>query len=258
MDRETLAQRAADAGSEVAAESFRTELSVDTKASEVDYVTRADTRTQRRIIDVISERFPDDTIVGEEEDELKRVPTSGVAWIIDPIDGTTNYVNGIQFWATSVAVVEDAEPVAAANVFPMLEDRYVAGTDGLSHNGQPATVSSTGTLSTSLVAPILRYGHEYRERYGELLSALSPSVADVRRIGSAQASLSLVAAGALEATVGTAEPNPWDTVAGAHLVEQAGGTVTDVHGDDWGPGKQGIVASNGRIHDELLGAIPDE
>lgn len=258
MDREILAEWAADAGAEVATELFRTDLTVDTKASEVDYVTRADTRTQRRIIKTIADRFPEDTIVGEEEDELKRVPTSGIAWVIDPIDGTTNYVNGIQFWVTSVAVLDDGEPIGAANVLPVLNDRYVAGTDGLVHNGRPTTVSGTGELATSLVAPILRYGHQYRERYGELLSALSPTVADFRRIGSAQASLSLVAAGALDATVGTAKPNPWDTVAGAYLVEQAGGTVTDIHGEDWSPRKQGIVASNGRIHDELLEAIPDE
>lgn len=257
MDRETLAERAASAGSEVAAALFRTDLTIDTKASEVDYVTRADTRTQQRIIETITERFPDETIVGEEGDELKQVPTSGVAWVVDPIDGTTNYVNGIQFWVTSVAVVEDDEPVAAANVLPVLDDRYVAGTDGLRHNGRPATVSETDELSTSLVAPILRYGHRYREQYEELLSALSPVVADFRRIGSAQASLSLVAAGAIEATVGTADPNPWDTVAGAHLVEQAGGTVTDIYGEAWSPRKQGIVASNGRVHDELLETIPN-
>lgn len=258
MDRETLAERAADAGAEVAADLFRTDLSVDTKSSEVDYVTRADTRTQHRIIEIIEEQFPEDTIVGEEEDELKRVPPSGIAWVIDPIDGTTNYVNGIQFWATSVAVVEDGEPIAAANVLPILGDRYVAGRDGARHNGRPATVSSTAELDTSLVAPILRYGHEYRAQYGDLLSALSPRIADFRRIGSAQAVLSLVACGAIDATVGTAEPNPWDTVAGAHLVERAGGTVTDVHGEPWSPRKQGIVASNGQIHEELLETLPVE
>jgi myo-inositol-1(or 4)-monophosphatase len=257
MDRETMVERAADAGSEVAAELFRTDLTVDTKASEVDYVTRADTRTQQRIVQTISEHFPDDTIVAEEGNERKQIPTSGVVWVVDPIDGTTNYVNGIQFWVTSVTVVEDDEPVAAANVLPILGDRYVAGTEGMRHNGGPGAVSGTDELSRSLVAPILRYGHQYRAQYGELLSALSPTIADFRRIGSAQASLSLVAAGAIEATVGTADPYPWDTVAGAHLVEQAGGTVTDIYGEAWSPRKRGIVASNGRVHDELLATIPD-
>lgn len=108
---------------------------------------------------------------------------------------------------------------------------------------------------------ILRYGHRYRERYGELPSALSPAVADLRRIGSAQASLSLVAGGAIEATVRTADPYPWDTAAGAHLVERASGPATDISGEGGLPGSRasplrtaGSTTNSSRRH--LTGSRP--
>lgn len=257
MNRSALAVRAASAGADVAAELFRSTLAIETKESPVDYVTAADRRTQRTIIDVISGERPGDAIVGEEEDERKEVPCDGDAWVIDPIDGTTNFINGIQFWTTSVAAVIDGSPVTAANLMPALGDRYVADADGTRVNGDPATVSSESDLDRSNVAPILRYGHDYRDEYEDLLVALSPEVADLRRFGSAQAALSLVASGAIEATVGIVPPYPWDTVAGAYLVEQAGGRVTDVHGNAWSPRRRGIVASNGAVHDALLSVVAD-
>jgi len=129
-ERLAVAKRAASAGSEIAAESFRADIEVETKSEKTDVVTEADRRTQRRVIEVIREEYPDDAIVGEEEDELKEVPDEGDAWVIDPIDGTNNYVRSIPVWTTSVAAVRDGEPVAAVNVCPALGETYVAGLDG--------------------------------------------------------------------------------------------------------------------------------
>lgn len=126
---------------------------------------------------------------------------------------------------TSVAAVCDGEAVAAANVFPALGEQYVAGADGAYLNSDPIHVSSTDSLDTSLVAPILRYGHKHRDEYGALLDDLSPNVVNFRRFGSAQAALTLVASGAIDATVGVGDPNPWDTVAGANLSRDGVATV---------------------------------
>lgn len=251
-----MAVEAAHAGATFAADLFRTSLDVETKASATDYVTEADTGAQRRIVDRIAEAFPDDAIVGEEGNGRKRLRSGETVWVIDPIDGTTNYVRGIPFWATSVAAVEGGEAVAAANHLPALGDEYHAGTAGTTHDGEPTSVSGTPDLETSVVAPTLRYGRRHGDAYGRLLETLSPAVGDVRRLGSAQTALSLVAGGHVDATVGIVESYPWDTVAGVHLIRQAGGTVTDLDGDPWTPESEGLVASNGRIHADLLSILP--
>jgi myo-inositol-1(or 4)-monophosphatase len=255
MDRETMAIRAARHGAAVAADLFGTALDVATKDSATDYVTEADTGAQRRIVECIADAYPDDAVVGEEGDGRQRLRAGETAWVIDPIDGTTNYVRGVPVWATSVAAVEDGETVAAANCLPAIDAEYRAGTDGVTVDGDPASVSDATDLETSVVAPTLRYGREHGDTYGRLLDSLSPAVGDVRRLGSAQATLSFVADGSVDAAVGVVPAHPWDTVAGVHLIRQAGGTVTDLSGDPWTPRSEGLVASGGSIHDDLLALL---
>jgi myo-inositol-1(or 4)-monophosphatase len=252
MDRQTVAVEAAQTGAALAADLFRTSLDIETKASATDYVTDADTGAQRRIVDRITEAYPDDAVVAEEGDGRDSLRSGETVWVIDPIDGTTNYVRGIPFWATSVAAVEDGDTVAAVNCLPTLDAEYRAGTGGTVRNDDPTTVSDTADLETSIVAPTLRYGRVNGDVYGSLLATLSPAVGDVRRLGSAQTTLSFVADGRLDAAVGVVESHPWDTVAGVHLIRKAGGRVTDPSGEPWTPGSKGVVASNGRIHDDLL------
>jgi len=255
MDRHDMAVEAARAGADLAMELFRTTLDVETKSSATDYVTEADRGAQRRVIERIAEEFPEDAIVGEEGDQRSELRPGETAWVVDPIDGTTNYVRGLPIWVTSVAAVEDGETVAAANVWPALDTEYHAGTHGVTCDGEAATVSEVSDIGSSLVAPTLRYDREYT--YAALLDSISPVVGDIRRLGSAQATLSLVADGRLDAAVGLLETHPWDTVAGVHLIERAGGRVTDLDGNPWTPASEGIVASNGDIHEELLAALPE-
>jgi myo-inositol-1(or 4)-monophosphatase len=250
-----MAVEAVRAGADLAADLFRTSLDVETKGSATDYVTEADTEAQRLIVERIADAYPDEAIVGEEGDRRKRLRSGETAWVIDPIDGTTNYVRGIPFWMTSVAAVEAGETVAAANCLPALGELYHAGTDGVTHDGDATRVSDTDALETSVVAPTLRYGREHGEAYGSLLGVLSPAVGDIRRLGSAQTTLSLVAGGHLDAAVGVVASRPWDTVAGVHLIRQAGGRVTDLTGEPWTPQSDSLVASNGRIHDALIDLI---
>ncbi len=120
--RAEVALRAANAGAEIAAESFRADLEVEFKDGKTDVVTQADKDAQVAVVDVVRETFPDDPIVGEENDALKRVP-EGPAWIVDPIDGTNNYVAGSRAFGTAVAAVVDGEPVGAATVCPALPIR---------------------------------------------------------------------------------------------------------------------------------------
>ncbi|MGB9987768.1 inositol monophosphatase family protein [Salarchaeum japonicum] len=253
-ERAAVVESAARAGARVADEFFRTDIEVETKNGKTDVVTHADRDAQREVIEVVRESFPEDAIVGEEEDELKAVPDRGPVWVIDPIDGTNNYVRDIPVWATSVAAVEDGAAVAAANVLPALGDVYVSNEDGVWLNDEPISVSDEDDPEGFTVSPTVWWSFADRDEYAGICEGLVERFGDLRRFGSAQATLSMVAAGQLEATVTNVETNPWDTVAGVHMVRQAGGRVTDIEGEPWTPESTGLVASNDTRHEDVLAA----
>lgn len=253
--RLAAAERAARAGGAVAQRLFRTELTVETKAGKTDTVTVADRDAQRRVIESLARNHPEEPVVGEEEDARKTVPATGAAWIVDPIDGTNNYVRGGRVWGTAVACVRGGEPVAAALELPALGDTYLAADDGASLNGNACAVSEESDPEAFQVVLPGFWALGERAPLRELVDGLAARFGDLRRIGSAQASLAGVADGQFEAAVTNTAMAPWDTVAGVHLVREAGGRVTDLNGERWTPDAAGLVASNGARHDELLGAL---
>ncbi len=252
--RESVADRAATAGAEVTIDAFRSELDVEYKDGKTDVVTQADRDAQTAVIEVIEEAFPDDPIVGEEADALKRVPESGPAWIVDPIDGTNNYVNESRAFGTAVGAVVDGEPIAGASVFPALGDRYRVGPDGATRNGQPLSVSDRTDPETCTVCPTFWWSFDDRDQYGAATQAIVDRFGDLRRPGCAQLELAMVASGTLDGVVTNLATNAWDTVVGVHAVREAGGIVTDLAGDRWRHDSTGLVASNGEIHDVVLAA----
>lgn len=256
-DRAEIAERAARAGAEVADGYFRTNIDVATKSGKTDVVTRADHEAQDRVIEVIQEHFPGEAIVGEEGEELKSVPADGPVWIVDPIDGTTNYVRGVRTWATSVSAVVNGSPVAAATIMPAEGDAYVADAETATLNGDPISVSERSDPETFIVVPALWWPPDRRGEYAVTLESIVKRFGDVRRIGCAQGALAMIASGRFEGTITNVYGKPWDTVAGAHLIELAGGTVTDVEGNQWHPTAKGLVASNGPAHEMLLEAVDE-
>ena len=255
--RARVAEQAARVGGAVAAGSFRRDVPIEVKGEKVDVVTQADRDAQARVIDFIHATYGANAIVGEEEDELKSVPEEGPAWVIDPIDGTNNFVRGLQVWCTAVAAVRDGEPVAAAVVAPELGEVYVADDTHATLNGDSLSVSDRTDPEGCTVAPTMWWGRDRRDEYAAACRAVVERFGDLRRLGSAQAQLAMVAAGTLDGVVTNVYANPWDTVAGVHLIRLAGGTVTDVHGDRWRHDSHGLVASNGAIHEQLLGAAQE-
>lgn len=255
MEREALALKAVQIGAQSIRQKSPESLTVETKSSGTDYVTEVDRGVQEQIIELITHHYPDDAIVAEEGDSPKSLTADETVWVIDPIDGTTNYVQGIPFWATSVAVVVEGNPRIAVNYVATFDSVFTAGANEVTRDGRRVTVSDTDTLETSVIAPTFRYGRQNGRPYGALVQDVSPVVGDVRRFGSAQSTLTLVAAGHLDAAIGVSGSYPWDTVAGVHMIRKAGGDVTDLAGDRWTPGSDGIVASNGRIQSALLKAI---
>lgn len=251
-DRLDVASKAATDGADVAFAGYRRNVDVDTKSAKNDVVTDYDRSAQRAVIETIRESYPEAAVVGEEGDELKEIPESESCWIVDPIDGTSNFVAGMPIWATSVATVANGETVAAVNALPAVADVYATDGEETRLNGDAVTVSDATDPETFTVATTLRWAREDAPVGGVLAREVFAAYGDHRRFGSAQATLSMVAAGQIEAAVSTVVSAPWDTVAGVSMVRAAGGTVTDVEGDRWTPDARGLVASNGAAHDDLV------
>ncbi|CAL9608853.1 3'(2'),5'-bisphosphate nucleotidase CysQ [Streptomyces sp. enrichment culture] len=226
-----LARDAARAGARTAT-SWRGRahgLLVEEKAGPDDLVSQADRDTERAIRAVLAEHRPHDTVLGEEEGTT--TGRSGVRWIIDPIDGTTNYLYGRPDWAVSVAAADaDGDRLLAGVVIEpvpglLTEARAGARTTA---NGTPTAVLCQHDLARALVEVNLGRP-EQRPRAGPMVNALLPRVRDVRRGGSAAAALAQVATGRADA-LWAPGLQPWDCAAGVLLVQQAGGTAGDLTG----------------------------
>lgn len=245
---ESVARASARIGADVALDAFRGSLSIEEKSGKTDLVTEADQATQDAIVDRIRIDFPDATIVGEESGTATDLPPSGMAWLIDPIDGTRNFIREVPQWMVSVVCLVDREPMAAVNIAPALDDEYVGTPEGVTRNGRPVTVSDRTDPETFLTIPTLWWGTDRRDEYVTTVRLLLEQFGDIRRFGSAQFELSTVAAGGVEGVLSNVRGSPWDTVAGAAMVEWAGGCVTDIHGEPWTDHSHGIVASHGIHH----------
>jgi myo-inositol-1(or 4)-monophosphatase len=235
-----VARRAAEAGVEVASEWWRRreELTVEEKVAADDLVSQADRDTERAIRAVLAEARPQDAVLGEEDG-----PTggeSGIGWLVDPIDGTTNYLYGRPDWAVSVAAVrdEDACTLAAAVAEPALGRLATASRAGGAWSGDRRLRRRPGTdLERALVE--VNLGRPDQRRFAaDLLGALVPRVRDVRRGGSAAAALVQVADGRADAYWGPGLQG-WDGAAGALIAAEARCAVGDLERQtdgNWPPG----------------------
>jgi myo-inositol-1(or 4)-monophosphatase len=253
----TVTEKSAQAGAAVAEDAFRTELTVERKDGKTDVVTATDRDAQQAVSDRIYEDYPDATVVGEEGDAAKTVPMEGLVWVVDPIDGTNNFVRGNQRWATSVTCLVDGETVAAVTILPAMGDSYVATAEGVFRNGREVSVSDRSDPDVFQVVPTIWWDFDRRDEFARATTGIVQRFGDVRRLGCAQAVLAMLAAGIYEGTITNVDANPWDTIAGVAMVRWAGGTVTDLEGNEWTPESTGLVASNGQNHQEVLDAARD-
>lgn len=201
---------------------------VATKSSATDVVTAADTAVEGLVRSRIVAARPDDAILGEEGSH--RAGTSGLTWVVDPIDGTVNYLHGIARYATSIAV-EDAEgPVVAAVHAPATGETFTARRGhGSWLDGRPIRPTEATELATALVGTGFGYRADRRARQGEVVAAVLPRIADIRRAGAASLDLCDVACGRLDAYFEQGL-QPWDLAAGRLVVTEAGGLVSGLAG----------------------------
>jgi myo-inositol-1(or 4)-monophosphatase len=227
------------------------------KKGEIDLVTEVDLECERMCRAILTERFPDHDILAEElgASSVANTP-SRFRWVFDPLDGTTNYAHGLPIFCSSLALEIDRRAEAGAVYDPTRRELFTAERGlGARLNGTPLRVSSTPDLLDALL--VTGFPYDVHQKSGDLVALFGEFLGRaraVRRLGSAAIDLCYVAAGRLD---GFWEQylKPWDVSAGALIVEEAGGVMTGMDGAPFNPMAGHLIASNGRIHDQMLGVI---
>ena len=218
-----------------------------------DIVTEADLAAEKVIVDTIQAQYPDHSILAEEGGLS---PNAGqpaeFQWIIDPIDGTTNYARGLPFFSISVAVAERGRPLAGALYDPLRDRMYHAMRGGGAHcDGRRLSCSRRERLIEALIALDWARDEAVRSRLLRAVLACSPQIGSWRSFGSAALGIALVAEGGADAYL-HGSLLPWDLAAAGLLVEEAGGRITGLDGSPAWWRERACLATNGLIHDQLL------
>ncbi len=249
-----VANMAARAGGLLIADYFRTGVTMRNKGV-ADLVSDADIHSERRIVEVIRAAFPEHHVLGEEENSAATDVEH--LWIIDPLDGTTNFAHQIPHFAVSIAYYHHGVAQCGVVWNPIRDDLYVAERGlGASHSGRPIHVGSQSSLSESLVGIGFYYDR------GAMMEATLAAVGDcfrqqihgVRRFGTASLDLAHVASGSYGAYF-EYQLSAWDFAAGRLIVEEAGGQVTTCDGSPLPIGTTSVLASNGTLHPAMVAVV---
>jgi myo-inositol-1(or 4)-monophosphatase len=234
------------------------DLRIDKKGT-IDLVTNIDVAIERQFRAMIAERFPDHGVLGEElhqADQPEEMPE--YVWVLDPIDGTTNYAHGLPIFCCSIALERHGDPVVAAVFDPNRQELFTAERgQGAWLNGKPLKVSTAEVLIDSLLVTGFHYDvqRDPAELIGLFTRFITTSRA-VRRLGSAALDLCYVAAGRFEG-FWEQKLHPWDIAGGALLVQEAGGSVSGLDGSPYSSRGGSVLATNGHVHEEMLRTIRD-
>ncbi|MGM1047028.1 MAG: inositol monophosphatase family protein [Bacillota bacterium] len=240
---------------------------LSTKTSAQDLVTEVDKGAEQMIRKLILTHFPDHAILGEEGVEpgaeasmkaLEAAKEEPYLWIVDPIDGTTNYVHGFPFYSVSIALAHKGEVIVGVVYDPSRDELFIAEKGkGAYVHGNPTLVSKESSLSQSLLATGFPMDTSFNlPQNMSGLQALLPKVRNVRGGGSAALHMAYVAAGRLSGywELGL---NAWDVAAGALLIQESGGKVTDTEGRPYDLAVRNVVATNGAIHESMLDTLSE-
>lgn len=231
----------------------RDRTTVETKSSPTDMVTEMDRAAEGRITHLIRAERPDDAILGEEG--ASEEGTSGIRWVIDPLDGTTNYLYRVPVFAVSVAAEDETGAVVGAVFDPSQAELFTAIRGvGAWRNGRPLLVTGTASLETALVATGFSYDRHRRRQQAMALAHVLPAVRDIRRFGAASLDLCWVAAGRVDAYF-ERDLQPWDLAAGTLIAREAGSWVGGFDGGE--PSPAGVVAAAPHLRDPLLALLAE-
>jgi myo-inositol-1(or 4)-monophosphatase len=223
------------------------------KKGTIDLVTEADIAVETMFRAMIGERFPDHTILAEELGQEAATRGASHCWVFDPIDGTTNYAHGLPIFCSSLALEIDGRGEIGAVYDPTRRELFLAERGGGAFlNGQPIHTSDASTLLDAML--VTGFPYDVFNRVPEIVGLFGDFVGKaraVRRLGSAALDLCYVAAGRMDG-FWEQDLKPWDIAAGAIIVEEAGGRVSDFTGGPFSSRHHQVVATNGRIHDPML------
>jgi myo-inositol-1(or 4)-monophosphatase len=250
---------AARAGGAKLMEGLARPMEVTMKSTRANIVTWADEASQAAIVELLLRRYPTHAVMGEEG--FAGNADGPYTWIVDPLDGTSNYARGLSPWGVSIGVRETGGPLVAGVIYdPLRDEVYAADREGnrTVPVGQTLAVSDTADLKRSLIATGLQNDdpvkiHEYVLR----VEQLHLHARGARGIGCPAMVLAYIATGRLDAFVEKDATYAWDIAAGMVLIEEAGGRVTEFGGGEvnMGEGLCDVVASNGTIHDDLVDVV---
>lgn len=226
-------------------------LEVETKSSATDPVTEADRASEQALVEFLTRHRPDDGLLGEEGADTPS--RSGLRWVVDPLDGTVNFLYGLPAWSVSVAVEEARDgswqAVAGCVYQPSTGEAYTAARgEGATRNGRPLRVNDPVPLAQALVATGFSYDRAHRATQAATAVRVLQAARDIRRFGSAALDLCGVAAGGYDAYYEDSTSR-WDWAAGALIATEAGATVTPLSSGL--PGHSGLLAAGPSLHAEL-------
>ncbi len=247
-----LAQRACLAAGKIAMKYFRGKFTMRLKAPR-NIVTQADVECEQAVKRIISNAFPSHSFIGEEEGAQGR---TGEVWHIDPIDGTTNFAHGLEYFCTSIGFVKNGWVVCGAVYQPALKKMFYASKGGGAFlNGKKIHVSAVSRLEDALLISGFPYDNSrLEEKTFASMKSLVGKCHDIRRFGSAALDFCAVAEGSCEAFF-EYSLHSWDVAAGLLIVEEAGGAVTDINGVKATVGSGHFLASNRLLHRQVLERI---
>jgi myo-inositol-1(or 4)-monophosphatase len=249
----SVAWDAANAAGRLLRETWQQPESIEYKGA-IDLVTSADRESERRIVEVLQKNFPAHSILAEEETDLRRSQSSH-QWIIDPLDGTTNFAHSYPHFSVSIALQREGEVILGLVYDPLREECFKAiKSEGAKLNESSLRISAVTELDKALLATGFPYDRrENADFYLSFFKAFMTRSQGIRRNGSAALDLCYVACGRVDG-FWEFKLRPWDTAAGVLIVEEAGGKVTDLSGNSFSIWGEETLASNGTIHDEMINA----
>ena len=235
---------------------FGGEFRVDKKGA-IDLVTEVDVEVEQMFRALVAERFPDHQVLAEEMGGQATAP-AGPCWVFDPIDGTTNFTHGLPIFCSSLALEIDGVAEVAAIYDPNRRELFTAERGGGAYlNGAPISVSSTGQMVDAML--VTGFPYDVHGRIEEIVGLFARFVGQaraVRRLGSAAIDLCYIAAGRMDG-FWERDLKPWDIAAGALIVAEAGGRMTNMDGHAFASRGRDVLATNGALHDDMLRTIAD-